>query len=68
MLQVMGSLIMDIRNWPLSQIMQLPDAAFGRRWPVGLAYAFAGAGAEFDISEAALPERFVIWEVLSTNQ
>ena len=45
--------------------MQLPDAAFGRRWPVGLAYVFTGAEAEFDISEAALPERFVIWEVLS---
>lgn len=52
---------MDIRSWPLDRIMQLPDHCFGRRWPVGVGF-YTGAGISFfDISEAALPERCVIW-------
>lgn len=54
---------MDIRNWPLGRIMQLPDNCFGRRWPIGLYGTLTDADAAFDIAEFALPERTVIWEV-----
>ena len=54
---------MDIRNWPLDRIMQLPDWCFGRRWMVGVG-AFSNAiTTVYDISEAGLPERIVIWEI-----
>ncbi len=54
---------MDIRNWPMDKIMQLPDACFGRRWMVGLGFTLAGAGAVFDFSEAALPDRCIVHEI-----
>lgn len=55
---------MDIRDWPLDRIMQLPDHCFGRRWPIGLQATLLNAEPVFDISEFALPERCVIWEVV----
>lgn len=53
---------MNIRNWPMNRIMQLPDYCFGRRFIVSAAPAAPAGGAGWDISEIALPERFVIWE------
>ncbi len=54
---------MDIRNWPVDRIMQLPDWCFGRRWPVGLQFTTPDANPVFDICEAALPEVCILWEV-----
>ncbi len=59
---------MNIQSWPLDRIMQLPDHAFGRRWPVGLGFTLSGPGAKFDISEAALPDRMVVWGVNITAE
>ncbi len=56
---------MDISGWPMERIMQLPIEAFGRRWLVGVGAELASADSVFDISEAALPERFIIWEVIA---
>lgn len=52
---------MDIRNWPLDRIMQLPDCCFGRRFPVCLCAKSISGAVHWDISEVALPERCVIW-------
>jgi len=52
----------DISSWGWGQILELPDHLFGRRYVVGCAVALPGAGAVFEISLAALPERCVIWE------
>jgi len=54
---------MDIRNWPMDRIMQLPDHCFGRRWPIACERAGI-SGRFYDISEVALPERTVIWSVV----
>lgn len=54
---------MDIRNWSLDQVMQLPDHCFGRRWPIVLIKTALGPGVAWDISDMALPEQCVIWEV-----
>ncbi len=54
---------MDIRDWSLDKIMQLPDCCFGRRWPITLKATGIGPGPVFDISEAGLPEKCVIWEL-----
>lgn len=54
---------MDISQWSISQIMQLPDYLFGRRWEVGVAAQFEIPGVVFDISELALPEHCVIWSM-----
>ncbi len=59
---------MDIRNWPIDRIMQLPDCCFGRRWPVGV-YAGSNTTAEYyDISEAGLGDKCVIWSVHFISQ
>jgi len=55
---------MNIRNWPMDKIMQLPDCCFGRRWPI----IFSGHGSVpnvtmYFISEMALPEKCVLWEL-----
>lgn len=55
---------MDIRNWPINKVMQLPDWCFGRRWPVSVAVTLTGAAAVFDRSDPQLPDRFVVWEVV----
>lgn len=55
---------MDISNWPLGRIMQLPDCCFGQRWPVGCSGNTLGISITFGVSMQALPERCVIWEVV----
>lgn len=57
---------MDVRNWAMDQIMQLPDNCFGQRWVIGLTSNVPNANAIFDICEAGLPEVCVIWEVCYT--
>lgn len=54
---------MDIRNWPIDKIMQLPDHCFGRRWPIGLLGSPYLDNPVFDISEASLPDTTVIWKL-----
>lgn len=54
---------MDIRNWPIDKIMQLPDYCFGQRWLIGLASTASDIGPSYDISEMALPEWTVIWNL-----
>lgn len=56
---------MDIRNWSMNQIMQLPDECFGRRWPVFLHMDVSVGGTNWDISEASLPDVTIIWEYSS---
>lgn len=57
---------MDIRNWPLDRIMQLPDHCFGRRWPVIFTKQAAIQATSYFISELALPDTAVLWEIHST--
>jgi hypothetical protein len=54
---------MDISNWGLHKIMQLPECCFGRRFLVSCTVTGGDAAAAWDISEIALPERCVLWEI-----
>ena len=54
---------MDVRNWPIGHIMQLPDHCFGQRFPVGVELIVGGGVTEWDMSEMCLPEKFVLWYV-----
>lgn len=58
---------MNIQNWGLGQIMQLPDYLFGRRFLVSCSLDMKKAMMEWDISEVALPEMCVIWELYITG-
>lgn len=54
---------MDIRDWPLGKIMQLPDCAFGPRWLVFCsAYSVLDTDV-FAIVRTGVPDRAVIWEM-----
>lgn len=53
---------MNIRDWPMGAIMQLPDCCFGRRFLVTCSIHTALPVAAYDISELALPEKAVVWE------
>lgn len=55
---------MDVRRWGLNQIMQLPDCCFGRRYLVSCSLNVLSAQRVWDISEVALPDRCVIWELM----
>lgn len=55
---------MDIRDWPMDQVMQLPDCCFGRRFVVSVSVRVVHPFVGWDISELALPERCVIWELV----
>lgn len=57
---------MDIRHWGLDRIMQLPDWCFGRKFEVCVALLSAAGARTWDISEIALPEVCVLWEVSMT--
>ncbi len=54
---------MDIRNWPMDRIMQLPDCVFGRRWLMACEKRSVSDTEAFDITELALPEKCVIWNL-----
>lgn len=54
---------MNIANWSLNRIMQLPDFCFGRRWPISIFGSERGINIAYDIAECALPEKTVIWEL-----
>jgi len=54
---------MDISRWPIGDIMQLPDDVFGNRFIVACAGKPGGEATVWDISEVALPEHCVIWEL-----
>ena len=54
---------MDISNWPMDKIMQLPDSAFGTKFSVFMSGLAAAAATTFFISDFALPDRCVLWEV-----
>lgn len=55
---------MHINDWPMDRIMEMPDSVFGRRWLVGVAMTLTDANPVFDISEFALPDRFILWEIV----
>lgn len=54
---------MDIRNWSLDRILQLPDWCFGRRWPIVFAGELSLIADVINISEFALPDKCVLWEL-----
>lgn len=54
---------MNIRDWPMNRIMQLPDHCFGRRWEIIFGHHFAAAASEYRISDVALPDVCVLWEL-----
>lgn len=58
---------MDIRNWQLDKILRLPDWCFGRRWVVAEALLLDPAEVNYVISQDALPEVCIIWEVWGQN-
>lgn len=52
---------MDIRNWLVDEILQLPDCMFGQRFPIFCSIDEQSGSATWDISEVALPEKCVVW-------
>lgn len=55
---------MDIRDWPLDRIMQLPDHCFGRRWPIITSRVIAGTAVDEWLVEAPLPDKCILWSTL----
>ena len=53
---------MDISNWSWSQILQLPDHLFGRRFVVSNQIRRSAVCNYWGITKAALPEKCVLWE------
>lgn len=54
---------MNIQNWGIGKIMELPDWLFGRRFVVSCEIDVGTARFAWDISEVALPDMCVIWEL-----
>lgn len=54
---------MNVQNWGIGRIMELPDWCFGRRFVVGCTLNQGPATDTWDISEVALPEMCVVWEL-----
>lgn len=58
-------LLMDISKWPLDKVMQLPDFVFGTKFTVSCEVQANGVTPAFDISEIALPEYFILWQLVT---
>jgi len=54
---------MDVRNWPLDKIMQLPDHCFGRRWPLITTNLVVPETTVQWLLSQALPDRCVLWGI-----
>ena len=59
---------MNIQNWPIDKIMQLPDCVFGRRWEIIFAHNFIAPAVEYRISDLGLPDVCVLWEIHTWQQ
>lgn len=55
---------MNIQNWGMGRIMQLPDFLFGQKYLVSVEILGDSTNFAFDISEIALPEKFVLWQFI----
>lgn len=55
---------MDIRDWTMSEVMQLPDWCFGERWWVGEYCGHVNGRAYNIVGTEQLPDKFVVWGVL----
>jgi hypothetical protein len=53
----------NISNWGWGSLLELPDHLFGRRFSVGCYVTIPTGGSGYDVSEMALPEKAVIWEM-----
>jgi len=58
---------MDISNWSIDRIMQLPDWCFGRKWNLITSYNVAKDTTEQWLVKQSLPERIVLWEFGQVN-
>jgi len=59
---------MDIRNWPMERIMQLPDWCFGRRWLISKNGGATVGVPQYFISQESFAEKGVIWAMfVNTN-
>jgi len=54
---------MDLRNWSMDQILQLPDHCLSRRFVVSCSMSTLGDETVWDISELALPDRAIVHEL-----
>lgn len=54
---------MDISDWGMADVMQLPDCAFGQIWPVAVTIYKSTTGQTYHISETAFPDECVVWEL-----
>ena len=54
---------MDISQWPLDKIMQLPDNFFGRRWPIITSRTIGPGSTDQWIIDTPLPERLILWNI-----
>jgi len=54
---------MDISNWGIGRIMELPDHLFGARFLINFGGDLANGVTGYYISELALPEKCVIWSL-----
>jgi hypothetical protein len=55
--------MIDIRGWRPSDVLSLPDQAFGERTYVSVGGTTAGVGVYIWASTASLPDRAMIWRV-----
>lgn len=53
---------MNISQWSIGRIMQLPDCCLSRRFSVFVTIQTVGDSTQYDISELALPDRTIIHE------
>lgn len=58
---------MDVSQWGLGDIMQLPDCCFGRRWPIAVTLNLDTGARDYVISDTGLPEVGVIWAAWLTG-
>lgn len=55
---------MDISNWSLDKILELPDWCFGKRWWVGTYVGTLNDEASYFLIEESVPDKFVLWDVV----
>jgi len=55
--------MVNVEDWSVDRIMQLPDSVFGARWAICCAIYVTGAGSYWDMSELVMPQRAVLWQL-----
>lgn len=59
--------MIDITSWGAGKIAQLPDHAFGQKWPVITQHRVAADSKTIWMAKQSIPDKIMLWGIIATG-